>query len=113
MSKFRTEAQAAAGLEHQNIVNVYDVGEENGIYYIFASPEVRSELVSGKRSWKKFTLRFTKSQDFIPFVHKFVGKLETIQLPDGSSFFSLVSDREAEEIETLIQEADVKQSSYS
>ena len=85
---------------------------ENGIYYIFASPEVRSELVSGKRSWKKFTLRFTKSQDFIPFVHKFVGKLETIQLPDGSSFFSLVSDREAEEIETLIQEADVKQASY-
>ncbi len=34
VSKFRTEAQAAAGLMHPNIVNVYDVGEENGIYYI-------------------------------------------------------------------------------
>ncbi len=34
VSKFRVEAQAAAGLEHPNIVNVYDVGEENGIYYI-------------------------------------------------------------------------------
>ena len=33
VSKFRTEAQAAAGLMHPNIVNVYDVGEENGIYY--------------------------------------------------------------------------------
>ena len=41
VSKFRTEAQAAAGLMHPNIVNVYDVGEENGIYYIVM------ELVDG------------------------------------------------------------------
>ncbi len=34
VSKFRVEAQAAAGLMHANIVNVYDVGEERGIYYI-------------------------------------------------------------------------------
>jgi serine/threonine-protein kinase len=27
VSKFRVEAQAAAGLMHSNIVNVYDVGE--------------------------------------------------------------------------------------
>ena len=41
VSKFRTEAQAAAGLMHSNIVNVYDVGEEDGIYYIVM------ELVEG------------------------------------------------------------------
>lgn len=41
VSKFRTEAQAAAGLMHPNIVNVYDVGEEDGIYYIVM------ELVEG------------------------------------------------------------------
>ena len=34
VSKFIIEAQAAAGLMHPNIVNVYDVGEENGIHYI-------------------------------------------------------------------------------
>ncbi len=34
VTKFRTEAQSAASLEHPNIVNIYDVGSENGIYYI-------------------------------------------------------------------------------
>ncbi|MDD3368074.1 MAG: Stk1 family PASTA domain-containing Ser/Thr kinase [Lachnospiraceae bacterium] len=41
LSKFRIEAQAAAGLMHPNIVNVYDVGEENGVNYIIM------ELVEG------------------------------------------------------------------
>ena len=41
ISKFRKEAQAAAGLAHPNVVNVYDVGEDNGIYYIVM------ELVQG------------------------------------------------------------------
>lgn len=30
VAKFRTEAQSAAGLEHPNIVNIYDVGSEEG-----------------------------------------------------------------------------------
>lgn len=41
IKKFKEEAQAAAGLAHPNIVNVYDVGDENGIYYIVM------ELVEG------------------------------------------------------------------
>ena len=41
VSKFRAEAQAAAALSHPNIVNIYDVGEENGLYYIVM------ELVEG------------------------------------------------------------------
>ncbi len=34
VSKFRVEAQSAASLIHPNIVNVYDVGEDEGLYYI-------------------------------------------------------------------------------
>lgn len=34
VTKFRTEAQSAAGLEHPNIVNIYDVGSEEGLHYI-------------------------------------------------------------------------------
>lgn len=39
--KFWAEAQSAAGLVNPNVVNVYDVGVENGIYYIVM------ELVEG------------------------------------------------------------------
>ena len=41
VDKFRVEAQAAAGLIHPNIVNVYDVGEDRGINFIVM------ELVEG------------------------------------------------------------------
>lgn len=34
VSKFRAEASAAAGLEHPNIVNIYDVGNEDGRHFI-------------------------------------------------------------------------------
>ncbi len=34
VTKFRTEAQSAAVLEHPNIVNIYDVGSEEGFHYI-------------------------------------------------------------------------------
>ena len=41
VAKFRREAQAAGGLSHPNIVSVYDVGEQDGMYYIVM------ELVEG------------------------------------------------------------------
>jgi serine/threonine protein kinase/beta-lactam-binding protein with PASTA domain len=41
VQKFKAEAQAAAGLSHPNIVNVYDVGDEDDLHYIVM------ELVEG------------------------------------------------------------------
>ncbi|PQD95908.1 serine/threonine protein kinase [Pradoshia eiseniae] len=34
IKRFHREAQSATSLTHQNIVSIYDVGEEDGIYYI-------------------------------------------------------------------------------
>jgi serine/threonine-protein kinase len=42
VGKFRTEAMAAASLSHPNIVNIYDVGQHDDIYYIVM------EYVEGK-----------------------------------------------------------------
>ena len=41
IKKFVSEAQAAAGLMHPNVVNVYDVGQDRGLYYMVM------ELVEG------------------------------------------------------------------
>ena len=40
--RFETEAQSAARLTHPNIVSIYDVGVDNGVYYIVM------ELIQGK-----------------------------------------------------------------
>ena len=42
IKRFETEAQSAARLTHPNIVSIYDVGMDNGIYYIVM------ELIQGK-----------------------------------------------------------------
>ncbi|NLO82220.1 MAG: Stk1 family PASTA domain-containing Ser/Thr kinase [Clostridiales bacterium] len=42
VARFKRESLAAASLSHPNIVNIYDVGEENGVYYIVM------EYVNGK-----------------------------------------------------------------
>ena len=42
LKKFKREAQAAAKLTHANIVNVFDVGEEDGLHYIVM------ELIEGQ-----------------------------------------------------------------
>ena len=41
VTKFRIEAQSAAGLEHPNIVNIYDVVDEGDLHFIVM------ELVEG------------------------------------------------------------------
>lgn len=55
VEKFRTEAMAAARITHPNIVNVYDVGQDEGTYYIVM------EYVEGQTLKK-----YIESQQVIP-----------------------------------------------
>lgn len=64
LGKFRKESQAAASLSHPNIVNVYDVGEEDDVYYIvmeYVNGRTLKELIKekGKLS-KEEILDFTR-----------------------------------------------------
>jgi beta-lactam-binding protein with PASTA domain/tRNA A-37 threonylcarbamoyl transferase component Bud32 len=50
VERFRREATAAAGLNHPNIVSIYDRGESNGTYYIameyIEGPTLKEEITS-------------------------------------------------------------------
>ena len=51
ITKFKRESQAAASLSHPNIVNVYDVGIEDNIYYIvmeYVKGKTLKELIKQK-----------------------------------------------------------------
>ncbi len=57
--RFNIESQAAASLSHQNIVQIYDVGEEDGVQYIvmeFLSGRTLKEYIKSKDGglyWKE------------------------------------------------------------
>lgn len=64
LDKFRKESQAAASLSHPNIVNVYDVGEEDDVYYIvmeYVNGKTLKELIKEKgRLSKEEILDFSR-----------------------------------------------------
>lgn len=72
---FRREAQAAARLQHPNIVNVYDVGKEGNIHYIvmeLIEGRVLSDIISeeGKIPYKR-AIEITKQiASALGFAHK-------------------------------------------
>ena len=68
MTKFRGEAQAIAGISHPNIVGIYDVGEENGMYYIVM------ELVDGI-TLKKILIFLIK------WYRKYISPMKTTKCP--------------------------------
>lgn len=108
--RFLVEAQAAAKLEHPNIVQVYDVGEENGVYYIimqFVEGESLERLVKKEgglepkraaRILREIALALKSAHDR-NFIHRdvkpdnvFIGKNDSVKLGDFGLVRNLASD---------------------
>ncbi len=58
VKRFRIEAQSAASLSHPNIVSIYDVGQEDDIYYIvmeYINGNTLKDYIieNGKLSWRE------------------------------------------------------------
>lgn len=64
VERFRREARSAASLSHPNIVNIYDVGETDGVHFIVM------EYVQGKNLRQLIGERQEFSQEFIVNVGK-------------------------------------------
>ena len=75
VSKFRVEAQSAASLIHPNIVNVYDVGEDEGLYYIVM------ELIEGitlKSYIEKKTLSDEEKDEIVKRKRNFLQERQSV-----------------------------------
>lgn len=61
--RFKVESQAAASLSHQNIVQIYDVGEEDGIHYIVMEL-LEGETLKNYMNEKNGMLSFREAANF-------------------------------------------------
>lgn len=61
--RFKVESQAAASLSHQNIVQIYDVGEEDGIHYIVMEL-LEGETLKHFMNSKEEKLSFKEAMNF-------------------------------------------------
>lgn len=85
---------------------------DSGIFYIFADSKSKNSLIYGERVWQKFSLKFTKAQDFLPFLMKKVGNAEVMVLPDVYSFLCFINESEKESVIKLIDEVDIEIDNY-
>lgn len=86
--------------------------QDENIYYIFLNPDSKNSLLDGERKWIKFNLDYSKPQDFFPILFKRVGKIDVVELGNGSSFIGNVTEEECLITQELISNCDYKQSTY-
>lgn len=75
IENFRRESQAAASLNHPNIVNIYDVGREGNVHYIvmeLIEGYILSDLISqnGAMEWRRAIEIAKQIASALSFAHK-------------------------------------------
>ena len=95
VTKFRAEAQSAAGLSHPNIVSVYDVGDDGDLHYIVM------ELVEGI-TLKKFIEKKGKLE-----IKEAIGIADTVEEAKEKAMAELNLSIDDEKLfEEVVEEAD-------
>lgn len=82
-------------------------------YYILKDDAVKGELVTGKRNWTKFFLKYTSAEIIFPLIHAQIGNIECLAVPDNNFFFANVAESEVMAIENLIASVDEKSSTFT
>ena len=85
IKRFRTEAQSAAGLAHPNIVQIYDVGSEDNLYYIvmeLLQGKTLKEIIDedGSLSWKWSVNIAMQIASALETAHKHNSNIPTIEM---------------------------------
>lgn len=90
----------------------FDAYFSDNCYFILRDDKAKEELITGKRNWSKFFLKYTSTELIFSLIHSRVGNIECIEVSDRNFFFAKVSDTERFLIEELICEVDEKSSTY-
>ena len=83
--------------------------EIGGLFYLFPrqQADIIADLKEEGKSWRSFEARYSLASELLPLVQNRFGGLQTITLPDNSTFLAFVSDAAADDIEGYVQSIDV------
>ncbi len=84
----------------------------DGIYYIYKEDSSKKTVMFGEPQWNEFSLQFLPVHEFIPFLLKKLGKIETYNSSNSNKFYAYVNNKEKGIIIDLINQMDVKPQSY-
>lgn len=85
---------------------------KDGVFYIMNGGRPKDEIANGERQWQKFFLKYTSAEVIFPVIYSQFGKIECSKVPDQNYFFARVNQDEYEKISRLIEEVDVKISTF-
>jgi hypothetical protein len=83
--------------------------EINGLFYLF--PRQQAEIIAGlineDKSWHRFEIRYLLVSEALPLILGRFSRLQTVTLPDNSTFIALVNEEISSQIQGYIKTIDI------